>query len=145
MHTDIRDAHIPTWLKIKMLEAAAAKVEIAESWLGVGYHLGRYHLDAFSEDGDVDFEQQDVLSEPTRILRKIFKSEEHPRGELTDLIPVNYRRPFLLGLLAGAAEETRDEGGGWLAVAEGLGVFLESDDRKERETEEAASEREEAD
>jgi hypothetical protein len=120
MRDKVLEAHIPTWLRIQLLSASRgrrADASDASSYLDTGYHLGRHHLDDFCEDLDRAYhtEEREVLNHPTRVLRRIFASDEHPRGELTDLIPLRRRRSFLLGVLAGVAEER--PGDYWLSRA----------------------------
>jgi hypothetical protein len=71
--------------------------------LDVGWHLAFHHLDDFEADRDnlPDFDDEEALANPTETLRRIFASEDHPRGELTDWIPIRRRREFLRGLLWG--------------------------------------------
>jgi len=38
-------------------------------------------------------------------LRRLFRSDEHPRAEFVDLIPPKRRREFLRGLVYGLADE----------------------------------------
>jgi hypothetical protein len=117
MKTVIEEARIPTWLKIKLLGVQSGRRNEDRSYLDVGYHLGHYHLEDFCDDeAQVSgADENEVLSHPSRVLRRIFASESHPRGELTDLVPVNRRREFLLGVLAGAFEN--EPGEGWLALS----------------------------
>lgn len=113
----VTQAHIPTYLKVKLLKLHAGERDEERSYLDVGYHVGRYHLEDFCEDQSLvsDADEDEVLAHPSRVLRRIFASDEHPRGEFVDLIPHNRRRHFLLGILAGAAEDGPDEA--WLALA----------------------------
>jgi hypothetical protein len=112
----IEEAHIPTWLKIKLLKLHAGERGDDRSYLDVGYHLGRHYLEDFCEDQALvsDADEDEVLSQPTRVVRRIFASEPHPRGDLVDLIPANRRREFLIGVLAGACEDEPEQG--WLAL-----------------------------
>ncbi len=119
MENIVVHAHVPTWLRIKLFEAQrGGRKEEGCSYVDVGYHLGRYHLEDFCADEDHVFnaDQHEVMRYPTTVLRRIFKSDEHPRGELTDLIPLERRREFLIGVLAGAGED--EPGAGWLSLVE---------------------------
>jgi hypothetical protein len=110
-------AHIPTYLKVKLLKLHAGEQDDGRSYLDLGYHIGHYHIDDFCEDQTVlsDADEDEVLTHPTRVLRRLFASDDHPRAEFVDLIPFARRRDFLLGILAGA---TGDEPGeDWLALA----------------------------
>jgi hypothetical protein len=49
---------------------------------------------------------------PSPILRRIFKSAKHPGGELTDLMPRYDRRAFLFGLLASHRGDSLDSASG---------------------------------
>ena len=73
--------------------------------------------DDFCEDSDLVYraDEAEVMSHPSRVLRRIFRSEDHPRGELTDFIPSKRRRRFLIGMLAGASEES--PGDFWLNLS----------------------------
>jgi hypothetical protein len=110
-------AHIPTYLKVKLLKLHAGKLDEGGSYLDLGYHIGRHHIEDFCEDQSLvsDADADEVLAHPSRVLRRIFASDEHPHGEFVDLIPHNRRRHFLLGILAGAADDGPNEG--WLALA----------------------------
>lgn len=105
----VQETHIPTYLKIQLLSASrdGASGGDMKNYFEVGYHLGNHHLEDFCEDVDRlgHVKREEVTANPTRVLRRIFASSEHPRGELTDLIPLPRRRRFLLGLLAGADDE----------------------------------------
>jgi hypothetical protein len=129
----ISAAHIPSWLRIRLLEAADTD-DTSDAWVDVGYQLGRHHLEDFCANLNRAHRvrEGEVVSQPTRVLRRIFASEDHPRGELTDLIGRKYRLAFLLGLLAGAKEHERGEG--WLRVAEGLGLLHEDEGERTRAT-----------
>jgi hypothetical protein len=117
MQQELMEAHIPTWLKIQLADARTGGRAPGHSYVDAGYHLGRYHIDDFCEDPDLlDPDVNEAETQPTRVLRRIFRSEEHPRGELTDFVPPKHRRDFLIGLLAGAAEE--DPGDYWLSLLE---------------------------
>ena len=118
MQEQVSKAHIPTYLKTQLLSASKGSAGDMRSYLDVGYHLGRYHLDDFCEDLDLAYDatEDEVTEHPTRVLRRIFASEEHPRGELTDLIPLRRRRAFLFGILAGLSEE--EPGDFWLLRAQ---------------------------
>ncbi|MFZ0418423.1 MAG: hypothetical protein WAM04_09965 [Candidatus Sulfotelmatobacter sp.] len=110
-------AHIPTYLKVKLLKLHAGQLDEDRSYLDLGYHVGHYHLEDFCEDQSLvsEADEAEVLAHPSRVLRRIFASEEHPRGDFVDLIPDTHRRDFLLGILAGAADD--EPGEGWLAMA----------------------------
>src|SRR5271163_5358989 len=112
----IMEAHIATHLKIKLLKLHRGDVDEERSYLDLGYHVGRCDLDGFCEDLSLveEADEAEVLAHPNRVLRRIFASEEHPRGDFVDLIPHGQRRDFLLGILAGAAENGPGEG--WLAL-----------------------------
>ena len=113
----VTHAHIPTYLKVKLLKLHAGELDEERSYLDLGYHVGRYHLEDFCEDQTLvsDADEDEVLTHPSRVLRCIFASDDHPLGEFVDLIPLARRRDFLLGILAGAAEDELGEG--WLALA----------------------------
>jgi hypothetical protein len=117
MQQELTEAHIPTWLKMRLGEAREGGGAEGHSYLDAGYHLGRYHIDDFCEDHDLlNPSVDEVQSQPTRVLRRIFRSEDHPRGELTDFVPLKHRRDFLVGVLAGAAEESPSDF--WLSLVE---------------------------
>jgi hypothetical protein len=50
-------------------------------------------------------DEQQALAKPTKTLRAIFRNEAHPRADLVDYVPTEWRRDFLLGLIYGIAEE----------------------------------------
>jgi hypothetical protein len=116
MEDQIPNAHIPSYLKHQLLSASKRHGDM-KSYLDVGYHMGRHHLDDFCEDLDRarNATEDEVMNHPTRVLRDIFSSEDHPRGELIELIPSPRRRAFLLGILAGLSEES--PGDFWLSRA----------------------------
>ena len=103
----IEQAPIPTWLKVKLLRLQAGDRSEDQSYLDVGYHLGHSHLNSFVEDESItlDIDDSEVMNRPTQVLRRIFRSDDHPRAEFVDLIPRKHRRHFLLGLLAGVDHE----------------------------------------
>lgn len=103
----VEQAPIPTWLRMKLLRLQEGDRSEDRSYLDVGYHLGRYHLDSFVADESVliDVHDVEVMSQPSQVLRRIFASDDHPDAEFVDLIPLNKRRSFLLGLLAGVDHE----------------------------------------
>jgi hypothetical protein len=105
--TAIEQALIPTWLRVKLLRLQGGDRSEDQSYLNVGYHLGRYGLNNFIEDESItlDIDVSEVMNRPTQVLRRIFANEDHPRAEFVDLIPRKHRRQFLLGLLAGVDEE----------------------------------------
>jgi hypothetical protein len=113
----VMEAHIPSYLKMKLLKLRAGELDEEHSYLDLGYHVGRYHLEDFCEDHSLVSEanEAEVIAHPSRVLRRIFASDEHPRGDFVDLIPHAHRRDFLLGILAGAVED--EPGEGWLALA----------------------------
>ena len=123
MEQELTNASLPTWLKMRLREAAgvirASDGELKD-YADAGYHLGRYHLDDFCEDTDLVYQadEAEVMKQPSRVLRRIFRSEEYPRGELTDFVPRKHRRKFLVGLLAGASEES--PGDFWLSRLEAM-------------------------
>ena len=113
---NLEEAHIPSWLKIKLSRLRGGDRHEESSYVWVGYHLGRYHVDDFCEDRHLisDANEHEVLTSPTRVLRRIFASDDHPKGDLADYIPKNRRREFLIGILAGVCEDEPTEG--WLAL-----------------------------
>ena len=113
----VMEAHIPTYLKVKLLKLHAGELDEDHSYLDLGYHVGHYHLEDFCEDQSLvsEADEDEVLTQPSRVLRRIFASDEHPHSEFVNLIPHGRRRDFLLGILAGAAEN--EPGEGWLALA----------------------------
>jgi hypothetical protein len=117
MRRELENAHLPSWLKAKLFKLRTGSPDEGRSYLDVGYHFGRYHIDDFVDNRDIldEISSDEALSRPSAVLRRIFASEAHPRGELTDFIPRNRRRDFLLGILAGANEES--PGDYWLSQA----------------------------
>lgn len=113
----VLEAHIPIYLKVKLLKLRRGELDEDHSYLDLGYHVGHHHLEDLCENQSLIFEvsEDEVLAHPSRVLRRIFASDEHLRGEDVDLIPHGRRRDFLLGILAGAAEN--EPGEGWLALA----------------------------
>jgi hypothetical protein len=109
----IQMARVPNWLKIKLLNVQDGKAREDRSYLDIGYHLGRLHLEDFCEDDAQLFSanEDEVRTRPSQMLRRVFASDTHPRGELTDLIPINRRREFLVGVLAGACEDDQKKAG----------------------------------
>jgi hypothetical protein len=75
-------AALPTWFKIQLAEVAAG----TRSYFGVGWHLGYHHPDTFDLDEGTEFRDED-FKQPTRMLRRLFASEEHPKADLVDYIP----------------------------------------------------------
>ena len=107
MRQEIMNAHLPTWLKIQLIKVSKGdRSDGQRGYLEVGWHLGYHHLDSFDVDPDnvPDCDDEAALANPTKALRQIFSNEEHPRGELTDFIPLRRRREFLRGLLYGAGQ-----------------------------------------
>lgn len=108
MRRNLEDAHIPTWLKIKLMQVARRE---EPSYKAVGWHLGYYH----GEDFNLNEEEVDKAKtvkdfpRPTETLRKIFALEDHPRAEFVNLIPAKRWRGFLDGLLFGLARYTYQE------------------------------------
>ncbi len=118
-------AHIPTYLKVKLLKLHIGEQDEGRSYLDLGYHIGHCHIGDFCEDQRLlsDADEDEVLTHPTRVLRRLFASDDHPSAEFVDLIPFARRRDFLLGILAGA---TGDEPGEGLARAGGMSDSLEA-------------------
>jgi hypothetical protein len=88
------------FFRLHLRDAARGRTSYAE----LGWHLGRYHLDTFEVDesqalniSNWDFEH------PTRALRRLFASEQHPEAGIVDCIPPRRRAAFLRGLVCGAA------------------------------------------
>ena len=91
----LADAHLPSWFKAALREAARGK----RSYLEVAWHLAFHHPDTFGLDRpdlptiiDRDFRR------PTAALRRLFASERHPAADLVDHIPVRRRHAFLRGV-----------------------------------------------
>jgi hypothetical protein len=93
----ILDAHVPTWFKASLVEAAAGRRTYAD----IGHHLAK-HLDDFFDDGVALLRPGDLTDadfvHPTRALRRLFASERHPEAGLVDLIPRQRRRAVLAGM-----------------------------------------------
>jgi len=113
----IRAAHIPTYLKVMLLALHDGDRDEVRSYLDVGFHLGRYHLEDFIENQKLvsDADPDEVLAHPTQLLRQMFANDSHPNADLVNLIPYAHRSQFLIGILAGAEED--EPGEGWLAIA----------------------------
>ena len=97
---DIRalmDAHVPTWCKAALTEAAVGRRTYGE----FGHHLAK-HLDDFFDDGIAPLRAGDLadadFAHPTRTLRRLFTSDLHPEADLVDLIPRQRRRAVLAGM-----------------------------------------------
>ncbi len=105
----LQKAHIPTWLRIQLLQAARHAEGL--TYKSVGWHLGYHH----AEDFDLDLEAAKAVTDdeiehaPTAALRKLFRSERHPRADLVDLIPTKRRSDFLYGLTYGVCDEEMPE------------------------------------
>ena len=120
--TELMEAHLPTWLKIKLLTLSGGRrdesgrtprsagpraiaIWIALTWTAT----------TCPEFGDRAF------TKPSTTLRAIFANEAHPGAEFVDFIPAKRRRQFLRGLLWGAAQNQwtelveHDRLGGWAA------------------------------
>ena len=97
----IDTAHLPTFLKLKLRDAARGG---ATSYAEVGWHVGHYHLDTFDldEDAVLNVTDDEIEQHPTATLRRLFASEEHPEAGLVDYIPAKRRPTFLRGLVYGA-------------------------------------------
>jgi hypothetical protein len=109
----VMSAALPTWFKIQLAEAAAG----TRSYFGVGWHLGYHHPDTFDLDEGTEVRDED-FKQPTRMLRRLFASEEHPKADLVDYIPSKRRADFLRGLSYGLshcdwAEIEETEGKKW--------------------------------
>jgi hypothetical protein len=102
---NVTEAHIPTWLKLKMSDAAQGVNRM--TYADVGWHLGRFHPETFEleERGLGDVTEEEIAKCPSQTLRRLFRSDEHPRAEFVDLIPPKRRREFLRGLVYGLADE----------------------------------------
>ena len=91
------NAHLPSWLKAALADARLGRRTYAD----VGHHLAKHHEDFFDEDGPpvrlADLSAED-FEHPTRTLRRLFASEEHPQADLVDLIPMKRRRAVLEGM-----------------------------------------------
>ncbi len=94
----LEDAHLPSWFKAALVEAARRR----RSYNDVGHHLAK-HLDDFFPEEDPEIRPEDVtdadMRHPTRTLRRIFASTEHPKADLVDAIPKKRRLAVLEGML----------------------------------------------
>jgi len=106
MAISLQEAHLPTFFKIMLAEAARGKLSYAD----VGWHIGQYHLDTFEldEEAVLNVDEAD-LDRPTETLRRLFRSEQHPEAGLVDYIPQARRRAFLDRLVMGAQGLTEED------------------------------------
>ena len=105
----LQEAHIPTWLKVQ-LRQAARRME-GKTYMSVGWHLGYYHAEDFELVAEMAraITDEEIEHTPTAALRQLFRNEEHPRGDLVDVIPADRRRDFLYGLTYGICQEELPE------------------------------------
>ena len=93
----ILNAHVPTWCKAALVEAATGR----RTYAAIGHHLAK-HLDDFFDDGIAPLRAGDLadadFAHPTRTLRRLFTSDLHPEADLVDLIPRQRRRAVLAGM-----------------------------------------------
>jgi hypothetical protein len=103
------EAHLPSWLKVQLRDASRRINGL--TYRGVGWHLGHYHSEDFDCDSKVakEITEEEILQTPTRTLRKLLRSERHPRADVVDLIPSKRRRDFLTGLVYGVCGEDLPE------------------------------------
>ena len=103
---NLTEAHLPTFFKILLQDAARGKHTYAD----VGWHLGTHHPGLF------DVDEEEVLNvtnadveKPTATLRRLFATEEHPHAGMVDYIPARRRGSFLRGLVCATAGYGPDE------------------------------------
>ena len=131
---NLTEAHLPTFFKILLQDAAQEK----HSYEYVGWHLGTYHRGLFVADEEEVLNVTNAdLETPTATLRRLFASEEHPDAGVVDYIPAEHRESFLQGLVCGV------EGGELEKEKEEEDEDEDEDDEEEEEEEEKEEQEEE--
>src|ERR1700686_1642221 len=83
----ISTAKLPTWIKARLQHAALSESET--EFASLGWQIAHREFCDFEGAGDsiVDVTDREISARPTAILRRLFKTVEHPGAEFVDLIP----------------------------------------------------------